>query len=644
MFPKPNNVSHSPSRGPFRRPPKRLRVSWSQNAGLSSDRRGDGVRYGALDLTPTDHHSGSPSAPDQNRTDRLKIAVLGGNEEVGKNMTLLEYGDDILLIDMGIQFAEEHMLGVDGCVPDLSYLKGKESRVRGVIITHMHNDHIGAIPYLMPLLPGVPVFSAPLSLAMIAKKLEYTPEVKVDLRSVDDKSVLHLGEFTVRFIGVSHSVPAAMGIVVDTPVGRIVHTGDFKVDRNPQTSDEKSAYQALVDLGGQSVLALLADSTNATQPGRQLMEHDIEHDLDKIFKDTDGRLLFGMISTNVERLGQLISCAERHGRHVFIGGLSLKTTFELASELDYLKPKPGTIISIDQVRRLPANKIVAIFPGAQGELNGAFFKLADGTQRDMDVEVGDTVIFSSSVIPGNERAVQFITDKFFHRGARVINYRMLDVHSGGHARYDDLKEAVSLVKPKYLVPIEGHHAFLHAHADAAKEAGLPAERILIARNAQVMEFDLAGNGTVTNQFLPQRRVLVRNGVLDQVDDDTLRERRQIGEEGVLIVQYALNGNGSPHVTVRSQGIRKESVREAFHRAIATHVGQSLQRKNRSSSEHAERKALEQMLQALLEERYKIHPYLYVIGSEPPVRSAPSEPSTRQSSPQRPPFIFSDARP
>lgn len=601
---KPTSA-YSPFPRSSRRSPRRPRVQWSRETSPSPKRRGDGVRYGSLDLTPTSHRETSVIPQQKSGQNRLKIAVLGGNEEVGKNMTLLEYGEDIILIDMGIQFAEENMLGVDGCVPDLSYLRGKEHRVRAVIITHMHMDHIGAIPFLMPLLPKVPVFSAPLTLALIAKKLEYTPEIKIDLRSVDEESVLRLGAFTVRFIGVSHSVPAAMGVVINTPVGRVVHTGDFKVDLNPQSVEEKRLHQSLVDLGTQNILALMSDSTNAPVPGHQVMEREIEHDLDKIFQDKPGRLIFGMISTNVERLGQLISCAEKHGRHVFIGGLSLKTTFEIAQQLGYLTPKPQTIIEADDLRRLPPHKIVAVFPGAQGESNGAFSKLADGTQRDMDIQPGDTVVFSSSVIPGNERTVQFVTDKFFHRGAHVINYKMLDIHSGGHARQDDLKEVVKLVKPKYLIPIEGHHAFLHYHAAAARSVGFPAERIFIARNAQIMEFDASRHGVLTQQFLPHQNVFVRGSRINQIDEDTLRERRRIGEEGTLVVQCITPSSGIPKIVVRSQGLKKASALPAFHTSIATFVTQFLRR---SSS-----KNLEQPLQRFLEEQHGIQPYLCILS-------------------------------
>lgn len=514
-------------------------------------RTGTGVRYGSLELTPRDSYRiASPTAHEG----KLRIAVMGGNEEVGRNMTLLEYGRDIILIDMGIQFGEEHMRGIDGIVQDFSYLKGREKDVRAVIITHMHMDHIGAIPHLMPLLPGVPVFSAPLTLALIAKKLEYMPEVKVDLRAVDEKTVLTLGNFSVSFVGVSHSVPSALAVVVDTPVGKIVHTGDFKIDLNPQDEDAKRYLAHMKSLGDQRVLALLSDSTNASQGGHQVMEHEVTRDLDALVCDAKGRLFFGMISTNVVRLAQIVALAEKYGRSVVVGGKSLKTTLEIAENLGYIHPQPGTLLDVQELAGLPPEKVLGIFPGAQGESNAAFFKLASNELKGLRVMPGDTVVFSSSVIPGNERSVQFITDRFYRLGAKVVNYRALNIHAGGHAKADDLGAVVSMVKPKYLVPIEGHHAFLHHHAQAATATGFLRQNIFIADNGQVMEFDREGRGVLLKERIATRPVFVDGKTVGAVDEDTLRERKRLGDEGVILIHADRTSVGLRRVNVKSLGV------------------------------------------------------------------------------------------
>lgn len=517
-------------------------------------RTGHGVAYGKLELTPKDHYAVHKA---DNKHDTLRVMVMGGNEEVGKNMTILEYGDDIIIVDMGIQFGEEHMRGIDGIVPDLSYIKGREKNVRAVIITHMHMDHIGAIPFLMPLLPGVPIFSAPITLALIAKKLEYTPEVKVDMRPVDEATTLELGNFSLSFIGVSHSVPSSLAVVIKTPCGIVVHTGDFKVDLEPKEEQEKRYLEQMKALGSQNVLALLSDSTNAMQSGNQLMERDVMHDLDAIVAGAKGRLLFGMISTNVVRLAQIIQLAERHGRYVAVGGLSLKTTLEIAQNLGYITPMPGTIIDISDTKNFPPNKVLGIFPGAQGEQNAAFYRLADNDLRDVRVMPGDSVVFSSSVIPGNERTVQFITDKFYRLGAKVVNYRMLNIHAGGHAKAADLNEVVKMIKPKYLVPIEGHHAFLHHHAAAAIAGGFPREKIFISDNGQIMEFDKDAVGTLTKKKVPTDPIFVDAGQYDVVDGDTLRERKRLGDEGVIVIDAIARDGVLLDANMASLGFRRE---------------------------------------------------------------------------------------
>ncbi|MBI4599108.1 ribonuclease J [Candidatus Uhrbacteria bacterium] len=616
-----------PSGRPLRSRRPKVRASW-EHAPSKPPRRGAGVHYGALDLAPRDHYAVRPI---EARNDgKLRVIVMGGNEEVGRNMTLLEYGDDIILIDMGIQFAEEHMRGVDGIVPDLSYLKGREHQVRAVIITHMHMDHIGAIPYLMPLLPGVPLFSAPITLALIAKKLEYTPDVKVDMRPIDETTTLALGNFAVSFLGVSHSVPSALAVVVKTPCGIVVHTGDFKVDLQPNDEEGKRNLEGLKALGEKNVLALLSDSTNAVQAGNQLMERDLAHDLGDIVQNAKGRLLFGMISTNVVRLAQIIALAEKYGRHVAVGGLSLKTTLEIAQNLGYISPLPNTLLDISEIKGLPPRKVIAIFPGAQGENNAAFYKLADGELKDMKVVPGDTVVFSSSVIPGNERTVQFLTDKFYRLGANVLNYRTLNIHAGGHAKAADLAEVIKMVKPRYLIPIEGHHAFLHHHAKAAMGSGFPRERIFIADNGQVMEFELDGSGRLTKEKVSTQSIFVDAEALGTVDADTLRERKRLGDEGIVIVHVVLGKDRKVQARADFFGFRSRHLLPKIERDL-----QQLVHKEATRLASGQAKAIEQLqekLQEMIEKDTRASPYvsLHVHTGSVTTESGPKGPAAGAS--------------
>ncbi len=432
------------------------------------------------------------------------------------------------------------------------------------------------------------------------------------MRPVDETSKIALGNFTVTFLGVSHSVPAALGVIIDTPCGKLVHTGDFKVDLQPQDDEGRSRLESMKALGNQNVLALLSDSTNASQAGNQVMEHQVATDLEAVVANAKGRLLFGMISTNVERLKQIISLAEKHGRHVAVGGLSLNTTLEIAEHLGYITPFPGTLIDISEIKGLPANKILAIFPGAQGESNAAFYKLADGALRDLQVTPGDTVVFSSSVIPGNERSVQFITDKFYRLGARVVNYRALNVHAGGHAKAADLAEVVKMIKPKYLIPIEGHHAFLHHHAQAAMAGGFPRQNIFIADNGQVMEFSQDGQGRLTREKISLAPVFVDANTFDVVDADTLRERKRLGDEGILMVNVTTDGKNITRVSVHGLGFRTrlsmKALEESIARTVRAEYPRLVGRKDIGT-------VLQQKLEKLVSQETKMEPYvvLYIKG-------------------------------
>ncbi|MDP3793937.1 MAG: ribonuclease J, partial [Candidatus Uhrbacteria bacterium] len=431
--------------------------------------------------------------------ERLKVTVLGGNEEVGRNMTMMEYGNDIILIDMGLQFPDEDMPGVDYIIPNIACLKGKEKNIRGVIITHAHYDHIGGIPHLMPRLGNPPLFATDLTCGIIQKRQEdHRDAAPLNLFSVKSDDVLQLGAFKVEFFGVAHSVPSSMGVIVTTPCGIIVHTGDFKLDSQPgaQSIQETDKIKALAD---RHVLALMIDSTNASKPGRQLPEIDIQHNIDEIIKNAKGKIIIGTFASMISRIQQIILACERQGRKVAIEGFSMRSNILISQQLGYVKIEKGTLIETKHIHNYPREKVAIICTGAQGEERAALMRIANREHPIVQIEPGDTVVFSSSVIPGNERSVQRVKDTLYREGAEVIHYKMMDVHAGGHAQQEDLIEMQEMIKPKYLIPIEGHYSFLCDHAKADVAAGFNPKHIFIADNGQIMEFDKQGNGQLTNK-------------------------------------------------------------------------------------------------------------------------------------------------
>lgn len=470
----------------------------------------------------------------------LRIIPLGGLEEVGRNMTVLEYENDIVIIDMGLQFPEEDMPGIDYLIPNMGYFKGKEKNVRGVVITHGHYDHIGAIPHMVPELGNPPIYGTPLTLGIIAKRQEDFKRVKqkLNLQAVDNKSQITLGKFKVEFFGVSHNIPGSLGIITHTPVGTIVHTGDFKLDLMP-SGDTPADIAKIAKLNDQNVLALMSDSTNASQPGHQFSEEEIQGTMEGIISGATGRLIIGTFASLLGRLQQIVWLAEKYDKKVVIEGYSMKSNIEIAQRLGYMKIKRGTIISINEMENYPTNRVIILCTGAQGEDRAVLNRIATQQHRQIKIIPGDTVIFSSSVIPGNERSVQKLTDTLYREGADVINYRMMDVHAGGHAKQEDLKLMIQLVRPQYLIPIEGNHSFLKIHAKLGLALGMSSKNIFVADNGQIMEFDQNG-GRLTEHRAPADNVYVDGLGVGDVSDVVLRDRQHLAEDGMIVVIATLN--------------------------------------------------------------------------------------------------------
>jgi ribonuclease J len=478
----------------------------------------------------------TPYVQKTEKDQKLKIVALGGLEEVGRNMTVMEYGHDIIIIDMGLQFPEEDMPGIDYIIPNISYLRGRERNIRGVIITHGHYDHIGAIPHLMPKIGNPIIYTAKLSAGIIQKRQEeYKNAPKLKFYIIDENSKLRFGAFNVEFFRVNHNVPDSFAVVVKTPVGTIVHTGDFKIDHNP-INDKPADLNRIAQVGSQGVLALMADSTDAEDEGYQISETVVSDELERIFEKARGRIIIGTFASLLNRVQQVITIAEKFGRKVIIEGRSMKTNVEIAHKLGYLKIKPGTLLEIEQYnqRDYPDNKVVIIGSGAQGEQNAFLVRFAEDEHKFLSVKEHDTIIFSSSVIPGNERTVQNLKDTMARKGAKIIHYKLMDVHAGGHAKKEDLKLMIRLLKPRYYIPIEANHYMLQINADIAESLGISKEHIFVADNGQVIEFTKKG-GRLTKEYVPADYVMVDGLGVGDVSNIVLRDRRVMSADGMLVV-------------------------------------------------------------------------------------------------------------
>ena len=470
---------------------------------------------------------------------KLRIVVIGGCEEVGRNMTMFEYGKDIIIIDMGLQFPEEDMPGIDYIIPNITYLKGKEKRIKGVIITHAHYDHIGSTSHLIPELGCPPMYGLPLTNAIIKKRQDDYRTAPLDIHDINIDDKLTFGVFNLEFFHLNHNIPDSMGVIIRTPCGMFVHTGDWKFDFTPSSNDKPADLAKIALTGSEGVTALLCDSTNAGQAGHQLSEFDIGKTLEGIIGDTKSRVITGTFASLLMRIAQIIEIAERHGKKVALDGFSLKSNVEIAKQLGYIKADPKTFIDIRDVEKYPPEKIIICCTGAQGERNAALMRIAHGEHRFVKLMKGDTVIFSSSVIPGNERTVQRLKDTLFRKGAEVFHYQMMDVHAGGHARNEDIKLMIRLLNPKYFVPIEGNHFMLRYNAKVAKTIGFPDDNIFIPDNGQIMEFSHDGTGVITKEKIESDYVFVDGLGISDESNIVLRDRQLLAADGMIVIIVTL---------------------------------------------------------------------------------------------------------
>lgn len=480
------------------------------------------------------------AAPNRNT---LKIIPLGGLEEIGRNSTIFEFGEDIIVVDLGIQFPEEDMHGIDFIIPNIKYLEGKEKRVRGVFITHGHMDHVGAIPYIVPKLGNPPVYAAPLTAGIIQKRMEEFPRApKLRIVRINSTTRIPVGKhFVIEPFHVNHNISDAYGLAIHTPVGTVAITGDFKFDYTP-VDDLPANMNQLSELGNRGILALMSDSTNAHNPGYQISEAQVGEGLDEIIRSAKGRIIIGTFSTLLTRHQQIMESAFKHGRKVLLIGRSLQSNVEIAHQLGYLKFKKGVLMEEQELNSLPDNRVIVICTGAQGEKNAALMRIARDEDRLVSLKDGDTVVFSSSVIPGNERTVAYLHDGLARRGAKVVNYSMMDVHAGGHAKQEDLKLMIRLMKPKYFIPVHGQYFQTKTHGELSVEAGVDPKNVFVVDNGQVIEFTKEG-GKITNRKVPSDYVMVDGLGVGDVSNVVLRERQAMAEEGMFVIIATIDKKG-----------------------------------------------------------------------------------------------------
>jgi len=468
---------------------------------------------------------------------RLRVIPLGGLSEIGKNMMAMEYEDDIIVIDAGLMFPEEEMLGIDLVIPDISYLLERREKIRGIIITHGHEDHIGALPYLLPQL-NVPVYSAKLTNGLISVKLkEQKGHIEANLKIIPLGGKVTLGKFRVEPFPVCHSIPDSMGLIIYTPVGIIVHSGDFKLDYTP-VSGKPTNLSRLAQLGTRGVLLLLSDSTYAELPGYTPSERVVGETLDHIMAEAPGRVIVTTFSSLVSRIQQVIDAAVKYQRRVFFVGRSMSDTARMALGLGYLKAPDGILARLDELKGMPRNKVVFVTTGSQGEPTSALVRLANRDLRQFHILRGDTVIISATPIPGNEAVVNRTIDSLFKQGARVIYDKVAQVHVHGHGSQEELKLLLNLVKPRFFMPIHGEYRHLSLHAKLAQSIGIAEENIFLLEDGDILELSPQG-GKVAGK-VASGNVYVDGLSVGDVGSVILRDRKMLSRDGMVVVIIAVN--------------------------------------------------------------------------------------------------------
>ena len=468
---------------------------------------------------------------------KLKVIPLGGMNEIGKNMTVIEYENDIIVVDCGLAFPEDEMLGVDLVIPDITYLEKNKDKVRALVITHGHEDHIGAIPYFLKKI-NVPIYGTKLTLGLIkAKLVEHNLEKSTKLKCVAPRDTVSIGKFKVEFVKVIHSIADSVALAITTPVGVVFHTGDFKIDYTPIDSIPMD-FERIAEIGKKGVLLLMSDSTNVQRPGHTMSERSVGREFDKIFTNCNKRIIVATFASNIHRMQQIINSAVKFNRKVAVVGRSMLNVIQVAGELGYLNAPEGTLIDIDKIGIYNPEQLVIITTGSQGEPMSALSRMAMGEHKKVQITADDLIIFSSSPIPGNEKSVGRVMDELEKLGAEIIYNQLADVHVSGHACKEELKLMLSLVKPKYFMPVHGEYRFLKHHGELAVSVGVKKENIFLNENGRILE--LTENSANLSTQVQSGIVLVDGLGVGDVGNIVLRDRQLLSENGMIIVVIGLD--------------------------------------------------------------------------------------------------------
>ena len=495
---------------------------------------------------------------------KLKIIPLGGMEEVGRNMTIFEYGDDIVILDMGIQFPEEDMPGIDFIIPNVSYLRGKEKNIRGAIFSHGHLDHIGAAPLLLKKLGYPTIIGRDLTIALIKKRMEdyakgSTKHLKIiEIQSINDR--LDLGKFRIGFFNVEHSIVGAIGVIINTPAGTVIHPGDWTMEKNP-TNQQAVTYNHLSSLPSPKILML--ESLGSLDTTHELVsEKDMYANLERIISKAEGKVIIGTFSSQIKRIGHIIEYARKIGKKVALDGYSMKMNVEIAKELGYIKIDKELLIPVNDIHKYPENKIIIICTGAQGEGNAVLSRIITGSHKFIRIKKNDTIIFSSSVIPGNERTIQRLKDGLYRKCDNVIHNDIMDVHTSGHSNAASIKEIIKQIKPDFFLPVYANHYFLKEAAKLAVQTGIPKNKIFVLDNGSIIEFQNK-TAKVLNKKADTNYVFVDGLGIGDIGHVVLRDRQMMAEDGMFVIIVVIDSKtgkikGEPDIISRGFIYMKES--------------------------------------------------------------------------------------
>ena len=540
----------------------------------------------------------------------LRIVPLGGLGEIGKNMTVFEYGGEILVVDTGIMFPENDMLGIDYIIPDFQYLMDKRDRVKGIVITHGHEDHTGAIHHVLQEI-NAPIYATPLTRGLLEVKLARGGLLdKAKLHTVKAGDTVQIGPFRVEFCHVCHSIPDCVALGITTPVGLIVHTGDYKLDHTPVDS-WPTDYAKLAEFAGRGVLAMLADSTNADKPGWTPSERVIDPAFDNVFREAKGRILVATFASLISRIQQVGEAALRHGRKMAFVGTSMRENAKMAKQLGYLDLPNDLLVPVEEALKMKPETIVLMCTGSQGEPSSIVGRLATGTNRQFDLIPGDTVVLSSHPIPGNEESVFRTINRLFKRGAQVVYDPISPVHVSGHASQEEIKFMLNLIRPQYLIPVHGEVRHLHQHSKLAQQVGLPEERIAVVENGQAIEF--RGNKMHLAERVPGGYVFVDGSGVGDIGPSVMREREALARDGFIFVNLRLDSSSGrllrePEIITRGFVYLRDS--EQLLAETRRHIEKVVTQSNGNLQEN-----MEQILRTFFYDSTKRRPMIFVVVNE-----------------------------